>query len=136
MSFVFVAYDTQLSLPQNKRVCFQYLMEVDCFTFCQIEAYFKLTFYACKLKYFPNVYDVVVAVITQGSNRLEKYWKIAQRLEKSLKSTIPVGHSTANRVINQYKIVVRIFAAAYAAPNKGTTILYQFSVSIISGKHI
>ena len=25
---------------------------------------------------------------------------------------------------NQYKIVVPIFGAAYAAPNKGTTILY------------
>ena len=26
--------------------------------------------------------------------------------------------------INQYKIVVPLFGAAYAAPNKGTTILY------------
>ena len=56
VSFVFVAYDTQLSLPHNKRVCLQYLTVFDCFTFCQIEAYFKLTFLACKLKYFFQMY--------------------------------------------------------------------------------
>ena len=28
---------------------------------------------------------------------------------------------------NQYKIVVPLFGAAFAAPNKGTTILYGFS---------
>ena len=28
------------------------------------------------------------------------------------------------RDLNQYKIVVSLFVAAYAAPNKGTTILY------------
>ena len=27
---------------------------------------------------------------------------------------------------NQYKVVVPLFGAAYAAPNKGTTILYWF----------
>ena len=27
---------------------------------------------------------------------------------------------------NEYKIVVPLFGAAYAAPNKGTTILYSF----------
>ena len=35
-----------------------------------------------------------------------------------------VGPSTVDRDLNQYKIVVPLFGAAYAAPNKGTTILY------------
>ena len=34
------------------------------------------------------------------------------------------GLSTVDRDLNQYKIDVPIFGAAYAAPNKGTTILY------------
>ena len=29
--------------------------------------------------------------------------------------------------LNQYIIVVHLFGAAYAAPNKGSTILYSFS---------
>ena len=29
--------------------------------------------------------------------------------------------------LKQYKIVMPLFGAAYAAPNKGTTILYLFS---------
>ena len=33
---------------------------------------------------------------------------------------------------NEYKIVVPLFGAAFAAPNKGTTILYSFtSLSIV-----
>ena len=37
------------------------------------------------------------------------------------------GFNTVFGDQNQYKIVVPLFGAAYAAPNKGTTILYQFS---------
>ena len=40
-----------------------------------------------------------------------------------------------DRDLNQYKIVVPLFGAAYAAQNIGTTILYLFystNVSIIS----
>ena len=32
--------------------------------------------------------------------------------------------NTVDRDLNQYKIVVPLFGAAYAAPYKGTTILY------------
>ena len=38
-----------------------------------------------------------------------------------------VGFSTVDRGLNQYKIVVPLFGAAYAAPNIGATILYLFS---------
>ena len=80
----------------------------------------------------------------QGSHMLEKYLNFEGLLEKSLKikpalkstgkslksleqsfhSTITVGLSTVDKEVNQYKIVVPIFGAAYAAPNIGTTILY------------
>ena len=35
--------------------------------------------------------------------------------------------NTVDRDLNQYKIVVPLFGAANAAPNKGTTISYSFS---------
>ena len=80
----------------------------------------------------------------QGSHRLEKYLDLERFLKKSLKvksvfkstgkslkslrkslnSTVSVGLSTVDRHLNQYKIIVPLFGAAYAAPNKGTTVLY------------
>ena len=48
---------------------------------------------------------VLIGEFRQGSHRLEKYLNIQDYLE------------------NQYKIVVSLIGAAYAAPNKGTTIL-------------
>ena len=45
--------------------------------------------------------------------------------------TISVGLSTVDRDLNQYKIVVPLFGAAYAAPNKGTS-LYSFSSTNVS----
>ena len=80
----------------------------------------------------------------QSSHRLEKYLNLEGFLEKSLKikymlkSTgkslkclespwillFSVGLNTVDRDFNQYKIVVPLFGAANAAPNKGTTILY------------
>ena len=54
---------------------------------------------------------------------LESTGKSLKSLEKSLNSTIFVGLSTVDRDLNQYKIVVPLFGAAYAAPNIGTTIL-------------
>ena len=49
-------------------------------------------------------------------------------MKKSLNSTIfSVGLRTEDRDLNQYKFVMPIFGAAYAAPNKGTTILYLIS---------
>ena len=43
-----------------------------------------------------------------------------------------VGHITVDRDLNHYKIVVLLFGAANAAPNKGTTILYLFSCTYFS----
>ena len=60
---------------------------------------------------------------------LEKYLKIKSALKstgKSLKALnfvyFSVGLNTFDRELNQYKIVVPLFGAANAAPNKGTTI--------------
>ena len=71
--------------------------------------------------------------------KLNLPWKVLENHSKALKSPwillFPVGLSTIDGELNQYKIVVPIFGAAYAAPNKGTTILYYYSstnVSIIS----
>ena len=49
---------------------------------------------------------------------LKSTGKSLKSLEKSLNSTIFC------RDLNQYKIVVPLFGAAYAAPNIGTTIIY------------
>ena len=43
---------------------------------------------------------------------------------KSLNFTIYRRIQQCFRDLNQYKIVVPLFGAAYSAPNKGTTILY------------
>ena len=66
---------------------------------------------------------------------LKSTGKSLKSLEKYLNSTISVGLSIVDRDLNQYKIVVPLFGAANAAPNKGTTISYSFSstnFSIIS----
>ena len=65
---------------------------------------------------------------------LEKFLKIKsalkstekslKSLEKSLNSTIFCRTKHSDIDLNHYKIVVPLFGAAYAAPNKGTTILY------------
>ena len=51
---------------------------------------------------------------------LKSTGKSLKSREKSLNLLLSVGLSTEDRELNQYKIV----DAAYAAPNKGTTILY------------
>ena len=90
------------------------------------------------------LYLQVNSLICRGSHWLEKYLNLEGFLEKSLKiksalkSTgkllkslespyiilFSVGLSTVDRGLNQYKIDVPLFGAAYAAPNIGTTILY------------
>ena len=78
----------------------------------------------------------------QGSHKLEKYLNLEGFLEKSLKiksalkstgksllekslnSTIFCRTEHSDIDLNHYKIVVPLFGAAYAAPNKGTTIFY------------
>ena len=82
----------------------------------------------------------------QGSHRLEKYLDLEgffekplkfksalkntenspKSLEKSLNSTLFCRHNTVDIDLNHYKIVVPLFGAAYAAPNKGTTIYIIF----------
>ena len=87
---------------------------------------------------------ILVLLYPQDSHRLEKYLNLEGILEKSLKInsalkstgkslkalkspwSLPfsVELSTVDRYQNQYKIVVPLFGAAYAAPNIGTAILY------------
>ena len=58
--------------------------------------------------------------------------KTLKGLEKSLNSSISVELNTVGRDLNQYKIVVPLFGAANAAPNKGTTISFSFSSTYFS----
>ena len=80
--------------------------------------------------------------LAQGLHRLEKHLNIEDSLEKSLKIKFALKstekHSKALKSpwilpftgvfktvvgdLNQYNIVMSLFGAAYAAPNKGTTI--------------
>ena len=65
---------------------------------------------------------------------LEKSLKIKYALKSTGKSfkafkspwilLFLVRLTTVDRDLNQYKIAVPLFGAAYASPNKGTTILY------------
>ena len=101
------------------------------------------------LLYFPQL-------LIQGSHRLEKYLNIQDCLEKTLKmkfalkstgKTLKGLEKSLNFTIyrriqhclwrlNEYKIVVSLFDAAYAAPNKGTTILQIFSKTNILRKAV
>ena len=60
--------------------------------------------------------------------KLNLPWKVLENHSKALKGPwillFSVGLSTVDRGLNQYKIVVPLFGAAYAAPNIGTAILY------------
>ena len=74
--------------------------------------------------------------LLQGSHRLEKYLNLEGFLEKSLKLNLPwkvlENQSKALKSpwillfsvdLNQYKIVVPLFVAAYALPNISIAIL-------------
>ena len=82
-------------------------------------------------------------LVIQGSQRLEKYLNIqdclkvfenkiclvkylknTQRHRKVLEFYYLQGYNTVFGGLNQYKIVVPLFGAAYAAPNKSTIILH------------
>ena len=80
----------------------------------------------------------------QGSHRLEKHLNIqgclvkCLKIQSALKSTGKSLKGLENSLsftifcrilgdLNQYKIVVPLFGAAFSAPNKGTAILYLFS---------
>ena len=59
--------------------------------------------------------------------KLNLPWKVLEKHSKALKSPwiLPfTGGFNTFGDLNQYKIVVPLFGAAYAAPNTGTTILY------------
>ena len=58
---------------------------------------------------------------------LKSTWKTLKDLEKFLNFTIYRRIQTVFWDLNQYKIVVPLFGAAYDALNQGTTILYSFS---------
>ena len=86
-----------------------------------------------------------ILINLQGSHRLEKYLNIGSFLERPLKTksalkstgeslsclekslnftTFFLLDNTDNGDIDQYRIVVPLFGAAYAAPNESTSILY------------
>ena len=82
---------------------------------------------------FENAYDSTNDHVIYRVHSLEKYLNLEGFLEMSLKIKyalkslwilFSVGLNTVDRDLNQYKIVVPLFGAANAAPNKGTTILY------------
>ena len=97
---------------------------------------------------------IAVALLSQGSHRLKKYLNLNGFLEKSLKikyamkstgksfkglekslnSSILVGLNTVDRDLNQDKIAVPLFGAAYAAPNIGTTILWERSGRVLDSR--
>ena len=63
--------------------------------------------------------------------KLNLPWKVLEKYSNALKShwilLFSVGFNTVDGDLDQYKvIVVPLFGAAYAAPNKGTTMLYLF----------
>ena len=58
---------------------------------------------------------------------LKSTYKTFKGLEKSLNFIIHKRFNTVFGGLNWYKIVVLLFGAAYAAPNKGNTILYYLS---------
>ena len=61
---------------------------------------------------------------------LKSTGKSFKGLEKLLNSSIFCGLNSVDRDLNQYKIVVPLFGAANAAPNKATTIRNHFLVLI------
>ena len=81
--------------------------------------------------YFPLWYpgsSVVLDCIDSWSLHPFLLWKVLENNSKALKSpwilVFSVGLNTVDSDQNQYKIVVTLFGAANAAPNKGTTVLY------------
>ena len=60
--------------------------------------------------------------------KLNLHWKVLEKHSKALKSLwiLPFtgGFNTVFGDLNQYTILVPLFGAAYAAPNRVTTILY------------
>ena len=79
----------------------------------------------------------------QDSHRLEKYLNIQVCLKKSLKNTqrpwnslnftiYRCGFNTVFGDLNQYKTVVPLFGAAYAAPKKKAPQFYTYFLKLIS----
>ena len=60
----------------------------------------------------------------KNKSALKSNGKSPKGLEKSLNFTIYKRIQQCFGDLNQYQIVMPLFGAAYAAPNKGTTILH------------
>ena len=86
----------------------------------------------CNLTYFEKYLNSegFLEKSLKIKSALKSTGKSLKSLEKSLNSTIFCGLGTVDRDLNQYKIVVPLFGAAYAAPNIGTTIYTYFLILI------
>ena len=86
------------------------------------EALLYITGFTQASKYL-NIQDCL-----EKSLKIKFALKVLEKHSKALKSLLilpfTVGFNTVFGDLNQYKLVVPLFGAAYAAPNKGTTILY------------
>ena len=85
--------------------------------------------YAFAITVFAQAWNVLeFRGLSWSPWKLNLPWKVLENHPKTLKSPwtvlYSVGFNTVDNDLNQYKIVVPLFGAAYAAPNKGTTILY------------
>ena len=71
---------------------------------------------------------LIYRTVLKSPWKLNLPWKVLEKHLKTLKSPwiLPFtgGFNTVFGDLNHNKIVVPLFGAAYAAPNKGTTILY------------
>ena len=123
---------------KGRKKYFQY------FSFYELLNFYAELGWAWKKLYNLGASCLILLCIRKGLHRLEKYLNIQDCLEKSLKINLALKstwkHSKALKSpwilpftggfnaffgdLNQYKIVVSSFGAAYAAPIKGTTILY------------
>ena len=89
-----------------------------------------LVFFTVLLKNRNIKYKIKRSKVTDYA-ALNLPWKVLEKHSKALKSPwiLPFtgGLDTVFWDLNHNKIMVPLFGAAYAAPNKGTTILYLFS---------
>ena len=78
-----------------------------------------------RLEKYLNIQGCLVKSLKIQS-ALKSIGKSLKGLEKSLKFSIYFRFNTVDGDLNQYRIGVPLFGAAFAAPNKATAILYLF----------
>ena len=76
-----------------------------------------------RLKKYLNIQDCFEKFL-KIKFALKSTWKTLKDLEKSLNFTINRRMLQCFWDLNEYKIVAPLFGAAYAEPNKDTTIFY------------